>query len=178
MRLSVSPLMPAAMAAAAVALSLWTAPASAEPPAKELFGAVTRPADMPSRVLGFYAKGCLAGAEALPVDGPAWQVMRLSRNRNWGNPRADRFLEKFARAGAPGNGWPGILVGDIVPAARRADDDGPCLAPDRPRCGRLADPHAAAHAVQPGARGHVGDRHGPRRQARRRRRTGPTASTR
>jgi penicillin-insensitive murein DD-endopeptidase len=114
MRLSVSPLMPAAMTAAAVALSLWTAPASAEPPAKELFGAVTRPADMPSRVLGFYAKGCLAGAEALPADGPAWQVMRLSRNRAWGHPALIEFLEKFARAVPRTNGWPGILVGDIA----------------------------------------------------------------
>lgn len=100
--------------AASVSLLPLSFPAHAEPPAKELFGAVTRPADLPSRVIGFYAKGCLAGAEALPVDGPAWQVMRLSRNRAWGHPALISFLEKFAREVPRINGWPGILVGDIA----------------------------------------------------------------
>jgi penicillin-insensitive murein endopeptidase len=56
-------------------------------PAKELFGAVEAPAPAAvSRVIGSYAKGCLAGAVSLPVDGRAWQAMRLSRNRTWGHP--------------------------------------------------------------------------------------------
>src|SRR5579863_2594554 len=50
--------------------------------AKELFGRKVLPAAMPTRVIGFYARGCIAGAEALPINGPTWQVMRLSRNRN------------------------------------------------------------------------------------------------
>jgi len=54
------------------------------PPAKELFGAAKTPAPLHARSIGFYAKGCLAGATALPIDGIAWQAMRLSRNRNWG----------------------------------------------------------------------------------------------
>jgi len=33
--------------------------------AKELFGRKVLPAAMPTRVLGFYAHGCIAGAEAL-----------------------------------------------------------------------------------------------------------------
>ena len=32
--------------------------------AKELFGRKVLPAAMPTRVIGFYAKGCIAGAEA------------------------------------------------------------------------------------------------------------------
>src|SRR5689334_18391034 len=44
------------------------------PPAKELFGAAKSPAPMVARAIGFYAKGCLAGAKALPTDGPAWQA--------------------------------------------------------------------------------------------------------
>src|SRR5947199_1137027 len=44
--------------------------------AKELFGRKVLPAAMPSRVIGFYAKGCIAGAEALPINGDTWQVMR------------------------------------------------------------------------------------------------------
>jgi penicillin-insensitive murein endopeptidase len=45
-------------------------------PAKELFGRQPEPASLAARSLGFYSRGCLAGAKALPVDGPAWQVMR------------------------------------------------------------------------------------------------------
>jgi len=37
--------------------------------AKELFGRKVLPAAMPTRVVGFYAKGCIAGAEALPING-------------------------------------------------------------------------------------------------------------
>jgi penicillin-insensitive murein endopeptidase len=82
-------------------------------PAKELFGRRAAPANLQARAIGFYAHGCLAGAKALPVDGEAWQVMRLSRNRNWGHPALIAFLERFARNIPKVNGWPGILVGDM-----------------------------------------------------------------
>ncbi|GAC1334236.1 MAG: penicillin-insensitive murein endopeptidase [Beijerinckiaceae bacterium] len=82
-------------------------------PAKELFGRRTAPASLEARSIGFYAHGCLAGAQALPVDGAAWQVMRLSRNRNWGHPALIDFLERFAKRVPKVNGWPGILVGDM-----------------------------------------------------------------
>jgi penicillin-insensitive murein endopeptidase len=82
-------------------------------PAKELFGRKTAPANLEARSIGFYAHGCLAGARALPVDGEAWQVMRLSRNRNWGHPALIAFLERFAKKIPGVNGWPGILVGDM-----------------------------------------------------------------
>lgn len=82
-------------------------------PAKELFGAVKAPAPMAARSIGFYAKGCLAGATALPVDGPAWQAMRLSRNRNWGHPDLIATVEKLALDARKHDGWPGLLVGDI-----------------------------------------------------------------
>lgn len=82
-------------------------------PAKQVFGRVLGPADLQSRSIGFYARGCLAGAEALPINGGAWQVMRLSRNRNWGNPALIAFLERFAERVPSINGWPGLLMGDI-----------------------------------------------------------------
>jgi penicillin-insensitive murein DD-endopeptidase len=81
-------------------------------PAKELFGRRTTPARLDSRTIGFYAKGCLAGGMALPINGETWQVMRLSRNRNWGHPLLVEFLEKLA-AQAPKTGWRGLLVGDM-----------------------------------------------------------------
>ena len=43
-------------------------------------------APLQARAIGTYAKGCLAGAVALPVDGENWQAMRLSRNHGWGHP--------------------------------------------------------------------------------------------
>jgi penicillin-insensitive murein endopeptidase len=71
------------------------------------------PTEVLTRSIGFYARGCLAGAKALPIDGETWQVMRLSRNRNWGHPAMIAFLERFSRKAAREGVWPGILVGDI-----------------------------------------------------------------
>lgn len=102
------------LTASALLLLLALSPAHAEPPAKELFGAVKEPAELPPRVHGFYAKGCLAGADPLPADGPAWQVMRPSRNRAWGHPAMIAFLEKFAHTAQRATGWPGLLFGDIA----------------------------------------------------------------
>lgn len=81
--------------------------------ARSLFGQKTAPASLEARAIGSYARGCLAGATALPVDGPSWQVMRLNRNRNWGHPVLIDYLEKLARDVPRINGWPGLLVGDI-----------------------------------------------------------------
>ena len=81
-------------------------------PAKELFGRKTAPAKMDARTVGFYSKGCLAGGVALPINGATWQVMRLSRNRNWGHPNLVQFLEQLS-AKAPTTGWRGLLVGDM-----------------------------------------------------------------
>jgi penicillin-insensitive murein endopeptidase len=81
-------------------------------PAKELFARKPAPAPLQARTIGFYSKGCLAGAVALPINGPTWQVMRLSRNRNWGHPNLIEVLERLA-AQAPKTGWRGLLVGDL-----------------------------------------------------------------
>lgn len=83
-------------------------------PAKVLFGTVAQPAPPPAQAIGFYSKGCLAGAIALPVSGPTWQVMRLSRNRNWGHPELIAFITRFAAEVPRVSSWPGILVGDMA----------------------------------------------------------------
>ena len=104
------PRLAALLALAALAPSA----AAAEPPAKELFGAAAVPAPRAgAAVIGGYARGCLAGGKALPVDGPAWQAMRLSRNRVWGHPNLVAFVERLA-LGARAEGWPGLLVGDMA----------------------------------------------------------------
>lgn len=81
-------------------------------PARQLFGRKTEPAPLAARSIGKYSRGCLAGGVALPVNGPTWQVMRLSRNRNWGHPNMIKVLERLA-AKVPKIGWPGLLVGDM-----------------------------------------------------------------
>lgn len=82
-------------------------------PAKELFGRAAGPAPLAARALGSYAGGCLAGAVALPIDGPGWRVMRVSRNRNWGHPELIALLERLAARTPEAVGWPGLLVGDL-----------------------------------------------------------------
>jgi penicillin-insensitive murein endopeptidase len=82
-------------------------------PAKELFARRMKPADMQARSIGFYSHGCLAGGIALPINGKSWQVMRLSRNRNWGHPELIAFLERLADKAPKISNWPGILVGDM-----------------------------------------------------------------
>src|SRR5882757_950603 len=81
--------------------------------ARELFARKVLPAAMPTQVIGSYVKGCLAGAEQMPLNGDTWQVMRLSRNRNWGHPDMIALLKRLSVKAHKDAGWPGILVGDI-----------------------------------------------------------------
>src|SRR5579871_3189481 len=83
-------------------------------PAKELFARKTLPAAMPKQSIGSYNKGCLAGAERMPLNGETWQVMRVSRNRYWGHPDMIALLKRLSAKAHKYAGWPGILVGDIA----------------------------------------------------------------
>lgn len=80
--------------------------------AKRLFGAAKVGAPLKSRAIGWYSKGCLAGAMRLPDNGPNWQAMRLSRNRHWAHPKLVKLLKRFASE-VHEDGWPGLLVGDL-----------------------------------------------------------------
>ena len=86
--------------------------AVADTPAKRLFGSKALPADLAPAAHGFYSKGCISGATAMPIDGPHWQVMRLSRNRRWGHPDLIAIIEDLSYK-AKASGWNGLLVGDI-----------------------------------------------------------------
>ncbi len=97
------------------ALAAMSDQALSKLPAKKVFGGMKGPTlNMKARAIGSYAKGCMSGGMALPVDGPAWQVMRLSRNRNWGNPELVSLVEKLAVEAREYDGWPGLLVGDLA----------------------------------------------------------------
>jgi len=99
----------------ALAAIMFTAGAAGaqERPAKHVFGFVNGPVPLEARAIGSYARGCLAGGRELPVNGPAWQAMRLSRNRNWGHPALLDYIERLARDAQEKDGWPGLLVGDL-----------------------------------------------------------------
>ncbi len=81
--------------------------------AKQVFGAMKTPAPLEARAIGNYARGCLAGGQALAVNGTTWQVMRLSRNRNWAHPHMISFMEDLAAKVPQVSRWPGLLVGDM-----------------------------------------------------------------
>lgn len=102
-----------AIAIAALALPISLSPAMAKDPlAKDVFGAVPGPTGGRPASIGFYSKGCVSGAIALPETGPTWQAMRLSRNRNWGHPQMIDFLIGLSGA-ATKAGWRGLYIGDI-----------------------------------------------------------------
>lgn len=86
--------------------------AQAEPLANQLFGAAKRPSQQQPMPVGSYAKGCAAGLVQMPESGPSWQVMRLSRNRNYGHPEMIQFLADLSRT-AQQIGWAGLYIGDI-----------------------------------------------------------------
>lgn len=81
--------------------------------AKQLFGAERIASNQRSEPFGGYAKGCAAGNVMLPETGPTWQAMRLSRNRNWGQPEAIDFIKDLSAKAAKQPGWSGLYVGDI-----------------------------------------------------------------
>ncbi len=100
------------LAWATILLAVLPGAALAESPAKKLFGAAALPAATDTAVHGSYAKGCIAGAVAIPTDGPTWQAMRLERNRRWGHPQLIGLVQRLSQE-ATADGWPGLLVGDI-----------------------------------------------------------------
>lgn len=92
---------------------LLAAPAQAEKLANKLFGAMGAPSAQDSMPIGSYAKGCAAGLVELPETGPTWQAMRLSRNRNFGQPAMIRFLMDLSATARDIGFGKGLYVGDI-----------------------------------------------------------------
>ncbi|PQV55611.1 penicillin-insensitive murein endopeptidase [Defluviimonas denitrificans] len=92
-------------------LALPSAALSA-PLAKDLFGAQRGPSQQRPEAIGTYANGCGAGMVQLPESGPTWQAMRLSRNRNWGQPELVQYLMDLS-VQARRIGWAGLYIGDM-----------------------------------------------------------------
>lgn len=99
-------------AAVLIALSLGQT-VSAQATASRLLGAKDSGSAQNSEAIGFYSRGCLAGAKQLAPTGPTWQAMRLSRNRNWGHPDMIAYLKRISAKVAEVPGWRGLYIGDI-----------------------------------------------------------------
>ena len=70
------------------------------------------PSQQDAMPVGSYARGCAAGLVQLPETGPSWQAMRLSRNRNYGQPILIDYLIGLSQA-AQKIGWAGLYIGDM-----------------------------------------------------------------
>ena len=92
---------------------LCAAPAQAEKLANQLFGAKDLPSAQDAMPIGSYAKGCGAGLVELPETGPTWQAMRLSRNRNFGQPTMIQFLMDLSQTARDIGFGQGLYIGDI-----------------------------------------------------------------
>jgi len=73
---------------------------------------VTTPAPGPAQSIGFYTAGCLQGAQALPLDGPGYEAIRISRNRYWGQPVMLEYILALA-AHIKSVGQAHLYIGDI-----------------------------------------------------------------
>ncbi|MGK9171375.1 penicillin-insensitive murein endopeptidase [Inquilinus limosus] len=100
-------------AALAAAWLLLGAAGSAAAGEEDLAWAHVRlPAQGSPQVVGTYSNGCIAGAVQLPPEGPGYQVIRLSRNRNWGHPNLVATLLDLGRR-AEAAGLPPLLIADM-----------------------------------------------------------------
>ncbi|MCL1065800.1 penicillin-insensitive murein endopeptidase [Shewanella olleyana] len=62
--------------------------------------------------IGEYANGCLSGAQALPLTGKGFQVIRPQRDRYYGHPNLVNFVQQYAEQ-LQSEGIEQILVGDM-----------------------------------------------------------------
>jgi penicillin-insensitive murein endopeptidase len=77
------------------------------------WGSVRTPTSGPPRVIGGHAAACLAGAVALPLEGPGYQAMDLVRRRYFGHPDLVAFIGELGRR-AHTSRLGTVLVGDMA----------------------------------------------------------------
>src|SRR3954466_14255629 len=73
---------------------------------------VAPPAPGPTQSIGFYTAGCLQGAQALPLEGPGHEAIRISRNRYWGQPVLLEYVQTLA-AQVRAAGQAHLYIGDL-----------------------------------------------------------------
>lgn len=97
-----------ALAAIALAASP-SRPAAADDAA---WGQVRTPTPAPAQSIGPINAGCIAGASTLPLDGPGYEVVRVSRNRYYGHPRLTQFVRELGQATQTA-GFADLYIGDL-----------------------------------------------------------------
>ncbi|MDD5037347.1 MAG: penicillin-insensitive murein endopeptidase [Methylococcaceae bacterium] len=84
---------------------------AAEPRASSWSERMT-PTDEAARSIGQTNNGCIAGAHALPLEGPGYQVMHIERNRFYGHPQLVKTIQTLGqKADAAGLGV--LQIGDL-----------------------------------------------------------------
>ncbi|MDK9758724.1 penicillin-insensitive murein endopeptidase, partial [Vibrio sp. D173a] len=73
---------------------------------------VDSPTKNPTNPIGSYANGCLDGAQALPLDGIGYQVIRPQRKRYYGHTDAIKFVQTLGKM-VNDNLKRTLMVGDI-----------------------------------------------------------------
>jgi penicillin-insensitive murein endopeptidase len=66
----------------------------------------------PARALGGYSDGCLAGAAALPLEGPGFQIAQPARGRRYGHPQLIAAITDLAAAVHNARLRP-LMIGDL-----------------------------------------------------------------
>ncbi|WP_133545421.1 penicillin-insensitive murein endopeptidase [Mesocricetibacter intestinalis] len=74
---------------------------------------VKRPIPGTAEPIGNYTNGCIIGAQALPLRGEGYQVIRAGKNRYYGHPEMIAYLQRLGRK-VRSAGLPDMLVGDIA----------------------------------------------------------------
>lgn len=77
------------------------------------WSSVRKPSAGPSKVIGYYTNGCLAGAQSLALKGEGFRVLRPHRNRYWGHRDMIAFVKRLAQFSQATFGRP-LLVADIA----------------------------------------------------------------
>ncbi|WP_162047023.1 penicillin-insensitive murein endopeptidase [Vibrio taketomensis] len=87
--------------------SLLSLPLHASP-----WESLSKPNQLPPQAIGSYANGCLYGAEALPLQGLGYQVLRSQNHRYYGHPNTIAFIERLS-AHARKDLHTHLLIGDM-----------------------------------------------------------------
>ena len=95
-------------------LAIWLLawPAVAQPFSGAEWARFAGPTQDATRIIGGTGLGCIAGAVALPPEGPGWLAVRQHRNRHWGSPELVSWLRGFATE-ARSAGYPPLWIGDM-----------------------------------------------------------------
>lgn len=77
---------------------------------------IAQPVPGAPQAIGGFANGCIVGAEALPLNNPAYQVMRPDQRRYFGHPDLLLFIQRLTTQ-VHNLGLGQVLIGDMGMAA-------------------------------------------------------------